>query len=685
MKISYNWLKEYIDLKESAAKIANLLTMHAYEVEGVEKVEKDHILDIDVLPNRASDSLCHLGVARELGSLLDRKVSFKYPKVKEDKKLKIKDHLSVEIRAADKKICSRYSARVVLGVEVKDSPKWLKEKLESLGQNSINNVVDVTNYVMLLLGQPMHAFDLDKIEDGKVIVKRASDGEKIEVLGGDEYSLDNSILTIGSKSGPLAIAGVKGGTRAELDKSTKNIILESAYFNPVEIRKASKKLNLRTDSSLRFENEISPVLCVKALELAAALILDLAGGKLASGIIDTSLEKYETTNIPFSISDVKKILGMDISEKDILSILKRLNFGIEKSKKDGVFIAEVPFERLDVKIKEDIAEEVARVYGYENVISKPISDELWPAKRNDEYFYSEKARDILVGLGLSDAYNYSFVGKRELDLWGEDLSPIGLLNPLSEDKKYLRQTLLSHLLNNVSNNLKHQKSVRLFEIGKVFDLAGVNETKELGRVAAVTAYKKQGGGHEEFYELKGVIEAFLSKFGFDDIYFADIESDNKKRFWHSQRVAEIFLNGKSVGTLGELSNFVLEKMNIKTRVAAFELDLDLLISLADEDLAYRPISKFPSSMRDVAVLVKGSTRVDEVQSVIENAGGKLLVDVDLFDIYEDLATNSELKKSLAFHLVFQSCDRTLSDKEVDEKMNSIIGAILKKGWEIRKQ
>jgi phenylalanyl-tRNA synthetase beta chain len=681
VKISYNWLKEYINLKEKPQKVADVLTMHAYEVEGVEKIRKDYILDIDILPNRASDSLSHIGVAMELGSLLNRRVNFKYPKVSESTKINVKDYLSVDVK--DKKICERYTARVILDVEVKNSPKWLKERLEVLGQNSINNIVDATNYVMLLLGQPMHAFDLDKIEDGKIIIKKASDSEKIETLGGDEYSLDNSILTIRSKSGPLAIAGIKGGLKAELDKSTKNIILESAYFNPIEIRKASKKINLRTESSLRFENKVSPVLCRNALDFTTALILDIAGGKAARGVIDISSLKNEVIKIPFKMSDIKNILGINISDKDILNILKRLNFIIKKTKKSGTFIAEPPIERLDVKIKEDVAEEVARVYGYENINSKPIADELWPAKRNDEYFYSEKARDILMGLGLSDVYNYSFVGRKELNLWDENFSPIGLLNPLSEDKKYLRPTLLLHLLNNVSENLKYQKSVRFFEIGKVFSLFKIEDAKEFRKVSGIISYKKQSGNYEEFYEIKGIIESFLSKFGFDDFSFCDIEIEKRIKFWHSGRSAEIFLDGKKVGIIGEVSHFVLEKMNIKTRVAAFELDFNLIISLADEDLRYSPISKFPASIRDIAILVEGDTKIDKVQSVIENSGGNILVDVDLFDIYEGVDLESELKKSLAFHLVFQSHDKTLSDKEVDEKMKKILLAISKNGWEAR--
>ncbi len=681
MKISYNCLKEYIDLKEKPQKIADILTMHSYEVESVEKIGKDYILDIDILPNRSSDSLSHIGVARELASLLNKKIKFKYPKIKEDKKTDIKDYLSVDIK--EKSICKRYTARVILDVRVKDSPRWLKERLEALGQNTINNIVDATNYAMFLLGQPIHAFDLDKIKNGKIIIKKAKDGESIETLGGDKYSLDSSVLTINSKEAILAIAGIKGGVKAELDKNTKNIILESAYFDPVQIRKASKKINLRTESSLRFENEISPFLCKNALDFVSDLILKLASGKVVCGVIDSLNLKYRPIKIPFKISELKSILGVDIKDKEVLSLLKKLNFTLKKAKKQGVFIAEVPSERLDIKIKEDLAEELARIYGYENIKSKPITDKLWPAKRNDDYFYSEKARDLLLGLGLSDAYNYSFVGKKELNLWDENYVAIKLLNPLSEDKKYLRPSLLLHLLNNVFENLKYQKSIRLFELGKVFNFTEKSEPGESKKLAGIISCKKQDNGIKEFYELKGILESFLLSFGFDDFSFLDIKDKKRAKFWHKGRSAEVFLDGKKIGLIGEISHFILEKVNIKSRVAAFELDFDFIVAHADEDLRYKAISKFPSSSRDLAVLVDIDTRVDEVQAIIENSAGPLLVDVDLFDIYEGEDFEEGLKKSFAFHLIFQSNNKTLSDEELDEKIKKILLAIAKNGWEIR--
>ncbi len=686
MKISYNWLKEHIDLKEKPEKVADILTMHAFEVEGIEKFGKDYILDVDILPNRAHDCLSHIGVARELEALLKRKINFKLPKIKEDKKLKISDYISVNVK--DAKLCPRYTARVVLNVKVGPSPKWLKDKLEALGQNSINNVVDAANFVMLLMGQPLHAFDLDKIENGKIIIAKAKDKETIKTLGGEKYILDNAVLTIRDNKDALAIVGIKGGVKAEIDKSTKNIILESAYFEPKNIRKTSKKLNLRTESSLRFENEVSPILCRKSLDVIVDVVLNVAGGNVVSGVIDTADKKYEKTKVIFSTKDIRDIIGIEISDKDILSILKRLNFLVSKSNKKDILIAEVPFERLDITLKEDLADEVARIYGYENIKAKPIEAELWPAERNNDYFYSNKVRDILVGLGFSDAYNYSFIGEKEIKIFDNKYTGlINLLNPLSEDKKFLRPSLLFHLLNNTHENLKHQKSIRLFELGEVFSVSKTKDIKEKKMLAGVLAYKKnKKESAESFYEIKGILDVFFQKLGISDMWLNSFEKSSIHPhclFWHSGRAAKINIGNETIGTIGEISHLILKKMDIDTRVAAFEMDFEKIIQIINEEYDYRPISKFPAVTRDIAILTERNTKIADVQGIIEEVGGQLLIDVELFDIYEDDKTNALLPKSLAFHLIFQSQEKTLSDKEVDELMKNILKAIAENNWEVR--
>ncbi|MEK7452636.1 MAG: phenylalanine--tRNA ligase subunit beta [Patescibacteria group bacterium] len=686
MKISYNWLKEYISLKEKPEKIADILTMHAFEVEDVKRVGKDYIFNLDILPNRAHDCLSHIGVARELGVLLKRKVNFKIPKVKENKKEKIEDYISVDVN--EKYLCSRYTARVILNLKVGPSPKWLKERVESLDQKSINNVVDATNYAMFLMGQPMHAFDLDKLKEGEIIVAKSKKDEVIEVLGGDKYILDDSILTIRGKDGLLAIAGIKGGVKAEIDANTKNIILESAYFEPINIRQTSKKLNLRTDSSMRFENELHQTICKDALEFLAGIILDVAGGSVVSGVIDTGVDKYEKTKIIFSIKEIKDVIGIDISEKDILVILKRLGFFVVKSVKKDIFIADVPFERLDVLLKEDLAEEVARVYGYENINSRPIEAELYPAERNDEYFYSDSTKNILVGLGLTDVYNYSFIGRKEIALFNDQYNDlVSILKPLSLDKKFLRPTLLFHLLNNIYENLKHQKHIRLFEIGKVFSYSKSNGLLEKNMLAGVLAYKtKRQDGAEVFYELKGILEIFFEKLGIADISIDALKNDSSyshSAFWHSGRIAEVSIGNIVVGVVGEISHSILNKMNIDTRVSAFDLDFSKIIKMVDEKYEYKAISKFPATTRDIAILTESDARIGDVQDLIERVGGSLLVDVDLFDIYDDNNTNALFGKSLAFHLIFQSQEKTLLDKDVDSIMERIVKSLKDSGWDVR--
>ncbi len=681
MKISYNWLKENLKTKKNPKELAELLTMHSFEVEGVQKESQDYILDIDVLPNRASDCLSFVGIAKEIAAIENRKFDFKFKKPKEDKNEKIHKFISVSVK--DKNACPRYISKVILDVKVKESPLWLKKRLEALGQKPINNVVDAINYAMFVLGQPMHAFDLDKINGKKLEVGFAKNGQKITTLDGDQVSLSDDILVIKDASRCLAIAGIKGGKEAEVSKSTKNIVLESASFDPVLVRKTSKKINIRTESSLRFENGLHPDIAKRAIDYVCSLILELAGGKLVSGEIDIKNQKeYKNTNIVFCAENIRKKTGIQAKDSQIVSILKRLDIKTRPAKKKGYFIASVPLERIDLSSEEDLAEEFARIYGYENIKSCPLAFELVLPKRNDHYFYSQKAKSVLSYLGLFSVYNYSFVGEKDKEIFGIDYELAGILHPLSEDKKYLRPNLLFGLLKNVKDNLRFQKEVKIFETGKVFLKEGKNKIKELSKVAGAISYKKNQ--NELFFEIKGIVEEFLFSLGISDVWFDDAEvefSEEKREFWHSFRVAQVMSGDEKIGILGEVSSLLLEKIDISSKVACFELDFEKIVNMAEEEFEYKPTSKFPAVVRDISLLVKKETKVAQVQSVIENAGGEDLVDVDIFDIYENENSQDELSKSFAFHLVFQSNFKTLSDEEVNKKVQNIINALSEKGWE----
>ena len=812
MKVSYKWLESFFEKKlPLPEKLAELLTMHSFEVEQVSAVSyqlsaisrqlsaisgqssagrrklkaDDFILDIDVLPNRAHDCLSHLGIAREIGAILDLKINppkarsaFRREKIK-SKERKAKNSLEIEV--SEPNLCRRYTAVAVENVKVKDSPKWLKERLLAIGQKPINNIVDATNYVMFELGQPLHAFDADKVE-GKIIVRKAKTGERITTLDGQEVELGNDILVIADEKGSLAIAGIKGGKKAEITKETKNIILEAANFEPTNIRKGSRKIGIRTESSLRFEAEISPEFTAIAMERLLEIILKIAGGKgtRQGTLIDYYPRKRNGYFLGIRPREVSKLLGIEVGEKEIAAILKRLGFAVKKidpiknvlktakslagkpykygasvsydapqcfdcssfvsyvfsragvqiprtsidqyvfgapveeknlkpgdvifssSEKgkvhfkttdfmkgakvnegvdhcgiylgkgkvihasrhnsdgitvedykksrqfknirgfrrfveegDALFLVEVPFWRLDVRIREDLIEEIGRIYGYEKISPLLPKESIIPPARNDNFFYAEIIRDILTGFGFSEVYNYSFDKKGD----------IKILNPVSSDKAYLRKNLLRNLARAAEENLKHFRRVKIFELGKIFPLAG-----ETASLAAIDT-------GADFYEMKGVLEELFERLGITDFYFEE----------HPQKAADVRIGNTSVGELDHNS---------------FELNFEMLVKLAEEEAEYRPVSRYPAVKRDISLFVPMDTKVIEVMDVIENTAGPLLVDTDLFDIYE---IPEEGRKSFAFHLVFQSPEKTLSDKEVNDLMDKIMDALdAETLWEVRR-
>ncbi|MDP3051950.1 MAG: phenylalanine--tRNA ligase subunit beta [bacterium] len=707
MQFSYNWLQSFFPAKggqekkpalparfaesrragrfPSSEKLAEVLTMHSFEVKGIKPITlpsgmNDIILDIDVLPNRAHDCFCHRGIAKEISALFNLPLKiFPKPMVRrrspsalsevevpklETVKKPAAEFLKLEVE--EPALCRRYIAAVMLDIKVGVSPSWIQDRLIAVGQKPINSIVDAANYVMFELGQPLHAFDMDKLNPAHIIVRRAKPGERIITLDNKEYSLDKNTLVIADSYEPLAIAGIKGGKKAEIDRKTKNIIIESANFEPTNVRLTSQKLGLRTGASVGFENEISVFLAEQAIERVIELIHEIGGGKVVGEKIDFYPVKSKTPAISFRTSDISKLLGIAVSEKEIISILKRLGIGFKKVK--GALIAISPAERLDLKIKEDIAEEIARIHGYEKIPSKIPEGFLVPASRNNKYFYENVIRDIFVGAGFSEVYNYSFAATGEAEIE----------NPISEDKKFLRTNLLDGFKDNVRKNFKYFDEVRIFEIGKVFKKEGKN-IAEKNMLAGVVAYKKPKVKNEGFYEMKGVLEMLFSQLGISDFWFDDVPADLSTEARRAEAealakagsptLAEIKVSSESVGYMDE---------------NAFEINLEKLIELADEEFEYRPVSKYPAVIRDIAIFVSQNTKVVEVLDVIENTAGNLLIDTDLFDIYEP-ETAGENKKSLAFHLIFQSREKTLNDKEVNALMDKIIKALEEKDdWEVRK-
>jgi len=484
MKFSHNWLQSFFSEKlPQPEKLTEVLTLHSFEIEDFEKNGADYVLDIDILPNRAHDCFCHKGIAREIATIFDKKfIDREVGLINETK-----NESDLKIKIDNSKLCPRYMGRRVENIIVKNSPDWLKQKLEVLGERSINNVVDITNYIMLDLGQPMHAFDADKVK-GDIHVRQAKKDEKIILLTGEEAVLDESVLLIADEAGPLAIAGIKGGKRAEVTEATKNIILESANFNPSMVRKTSQKLSIKNNSSKRYENEISPEMTEPAMNVATKLILENASGEKTKnhGVVDIYPQKTGSYDILLSLIQLNNLLGVNFSEKEVENILKRT--GWVWKNESGKFTVAAPAERLDLRIKEDLIEEIGRIYGYENI--KPTLPEniLKKPEINKNFVTAKKIRLALVNLGFSEVYNYAFRSKGEIEI----------ANPIATDKAFLRNNLTDGLREAMEMNMRNAPllgldEIKIFEIGTVFGKSGLptGQVGEQINVAWGTKNKKE--------------------------------------------------------------------------------------------------------------------------------------------------------------------------------------------------
>lgn len=658
MTVSYNWLQTYFKSPlPKPEKLAEILTMHSFEVESLEKKGNDFVLNIDVLPDRTGDCLSHMGIARELSVLLDKRMVIPSIRLKENKE-KIKDYLSVKVESGD---CLRYTARVLKNVKIKPSPKWLQEKLAACGQNSINNVVDATNYIMLETGQPLHAFDYEKIEK-EIIVRKAKKGERIMALSDKEYILDENILLIADSKKPLALAGIKGGKKAEITGRTKTIVLESANFNHKLISMTARKLNLRTDASMRFESNIDPNLTEEAVDRAASLIAELSGGETVSGTIDAYKKKLKPWTVKLGMEDVNRTIGINVPKREMISILNRLGFGVKASA--DVLTVKVPTSRQDVTIPESLIEEIGRVYGYDKVPAiLPCFSE--PALRNDELYWQNKAKDIMKELGFAEAYNYSFVGDEAKTVF--NLKAIELVNPVSNYYKYLRTTTIPQMAKMVKENSKFFKEIKVFELGKIFC---PEETMVLS--GAVLG--------ESFSSVKGCLNSLFEKLGAENISFSPIARSD---IWHGKKTAEIRAGGKRIGYLGYLSSDLTDVLSVEDAVY-FEIDFDELQRHCSEEKEYKQISYHPPVLRDISGTVPEEIKIEEIMEAIKNSSGGLLRSAEVFDVYKGKGIPSD-KKSVSFHLIYQSDEKTLDSKTID----SVVGQLLNKlkqtiNWEERK-
>jgi len=642
MKVSFNWVKELVKPGKSAQNVAEKLTLSGAEVEEVKKIKNDYIFDIDITPNRG-DELSVLGIAREVAALFNKKLTIPEPQIEEQPL-----DLPLRVEIDNPLTCPRFTYRIIDNIEIKPSPDWIVEKLRSYGFRPINNIVDITNLVMIELGQPMHAFDYDKIHGARMKIRRAKSGERIKTLDGvTRYLIDEAIIIEDDKN-IMDLAGIMGGEASEVDEKTKRIILEAAVFNPVLIRKTSKHIGLTTDASYRFERQIDKEGCIRALNRATELILDTFGGTPGQAV-DICKDKISPKVIEIEIKKVKNLLGIEIDIKSAKNYLERVGFEIRGELTSKLKVM-APSWRNDIKIWQDVAEEIARINGY----AKLEQEKLKKSKIDNEkttYYQKELLKDVLYDLGFNEVYNYTFLSNKDVEVFRSD--PLNLYeveNPVAPENRYLRDKLSPMMAKTIGKNPTFE-SIKIFEVGEVFSKTD-KESIHLGIGIA-------GKEYEDINKLTEKINAALD---FDLIW-----------------------------QISELNIEENERYKIKKkRAAVAEADLTLFLKQKPlkgalkslQGTRYREISRFPSVTRDIAFIVDTSIDSTRVSASILAISPKV-VQAELFDEFAS-PKFGEGKKNIAYHVQLQASDKTLTKKEADDLMKKITSAIKKEfGGEIR--
>ncbi|CAN5735997.1 phenylalanine--tRNA ligase subunit beta [soil metagenome] len=684
MNISYNWLKDLVEFDLSPGDLAVKLTGAGMAVEGIEEINGDYIFDIDLTSNRG-DCLSHLGIAREITAIVqDSKLKIQNSKLEDTPS----ESRLVTIEDAD--LCHRFTARIIRNVKIAPSPEWLKTRLEAMGERSINNIADITNYVMLELGNPMHSFDLNKLTEKRIVVRRAKAGEMIQTLDEVTRKLDANMLVICDAEKPVAVGGVMGGFDSSITNETTDVLLEVAYFDRDSIRQTSRNLKLSTEASHRFERGVDIENLVRASNRATELICELAGGE-AGEFADVYPTKFEPNEIESNDIQhaVKRLTGLDVETEEIYRILNALGIKEKnselKSQNPKLFVS--PSWRHDIAIEEDLVEEVARVYGYDK-----IAEELPPAFGAGEYQPNEMRkfhlRQTLANLGFDEAISYSFIDTKA----DEKFEPIPEFVDENLDEKYIslrdsiiegatrmRPTLLSGLLDAVRANLNHsQRNVRLFEIGKVFaasnkenDLPVERELFALVITGNETFQNKAMAIREfDFYDAKGSLESAADVINISALEFTSVEAKHLRK----GQAASVIYKNKPIGTIGRLSDEIAQSYKFKQPVFVAEIDLQTVLESAEQEVFYRPLPTLPSVQRDVSLIVKRDKNFAGIKKFIETLQFELLRKVEFVDVYEGKGIADD-ERSLTIRFEYRSDERTLIEQEIDEIHSRILTSL----------
>lgn len=642
---------------------------------------KDTIFEIGLTPNRA-DCLSVVGIAREIAAKLGTTVKYARPMVMES-------HIPIgecaQVIVEDSDLCPRYTARYIAGCSIGPSPAWLVRRLEAVGMRSINNVVDVTNYVLMEYGHPLHAFDADLLASGKIVVRRAADGERFTTLDGQERVLTEADLTIRDGEKGVALAGIMGGENSEIRQETSNILLESAYFNPSAIRRTSKRLGLHTESSHRFERGADIDILVTALDRAASLIAELAGGAVAGGAIDVYPRLLPTRTVRFRVEQCNKLLGIQLTADKMAGILNRLEFTVNVVEK-GLFEVTVPTCRVDIEREIDLIEEVARLNGYDNVPVTMPKARVFSDRPTRHQRLEKQLRNVMIGQGFSEVITFSFMTPGVLDklLLAQDdrrRSVVRLRNPLVEEQSVMRTTLLPGLLEAAARNLNYRMlTLRLFELRRVYlPVEGQELPKEPLHLAGImTGARYREGWNQErqqvdFYDVKGVIEHILDDFAIGPVSFVQDRLDS---YFHPGKSCSVLSGGELLGSFGELHPDVQDNFGIDQPVYYLELDFEKLAFLSSDSVAIKPPSRFPDTFRDVAMLITDETPASAILDCIAGLKIREVECADIFDLYKG-AHVPEGFKSVAVRIRYRSQEKTLTDDEVSPLHQRIVDTLVK--------
>ena len=636
----------------------------------------DVVFEYEITSNRV-DCYSVIGIAREAAATFRKK--FCPPQVtptgnEED----VNDYIKVTVKDTD--LCPRYCARVVKNIKIGPSPKWMQRRLASVGIRPINNLVDITNYVMEEYGQPMHAYDLDTIAGHEIIVKRAEEGEKFTTLDGQERQMDPSVLMICDGEKSVGIAGIMGGENSMITDDVKTMLFEAACFDGTNIRKSSKKVGLRTDASGKFEKGLDPNNAQAAIDRACQLVEEMGAGEVVGGMVDIYSRKKEPVRVPFDADAINALLGTNIPREDMLSYFRMIDLEYDENTNEVI----APTFRHDLFRLADLAEEVARFYGYDNIPTTLPKGEATTGKLSFKLRIEEVARNVAEYCGFSQGMTYSFESPKVFDklLLPEDAperKAISIMNPLGEDYSIMRTMSLNGMLTSLATNYnRRNKNVRLYELGNIY-LPKALPLTELPEERMQFTLGMYGEG--DFFSMKGVVEEFLEKAGLSQKEIYDPKAG--KTFLHPGRQANIIYDGTVIGYLGEVHPDVADTYGIGERAYVAVIDMPEVVSRANFDRKYEGIARFPAVTRDISMVMPKEIMVGQVEKVIEDKGGQYLESYALFDLYEG-AQIKEGHKSVAYSIVFRAKDRTLEEADVSKAMDAILGALEEMGIELRK-